>query len=254
MQDRYVGDIGDFAKYGLLRALGEGRQLGVAWYLHPDENHNQDGRHIAYLCKPDLWSTADGVVFEALGRIIDNDRRCVEKRSVAAVQASGILRDAVFADERFDTATLVSQRAQRRADWLQQTKGALSGCDVVFADPDNGLCHDRDFTPEMRDYWKRIPLGEALDLAGGRPAVIYHHNSRFKGGHPAEIKHWLGLGHLPKGSYAWWCRSYSPRTFFVINADDAVSAGLKNFVGKWEQVERQRRIRPSKRSVLFPEQ
>ena len=33
MQDRYTGDIGDFAKYGLLRALEAGHRLGVAWYL-----------------------------------------------------------------------------------------------------------------------------------------------------------------------------------------------------------------------------
>ena len=33
MQNRYVGDIGDYVKYGLLRALADGRQLGVAWYL-----------------------------------------------------------------------------------------------------------------------------------------------------------------------------------------------------------------------------
>ena len=38
MQDRYVGDIGDFGKYGLLRALcGRDLYLGVVWYLIPDE-------------------------------------------------------------------------------------------------------------------------------------------------------------------------------------------------------------------------
>ena len=30
MQDQYVGDIGDFAKYALLRRLSEGKRLGVA--------------------------------------------------------------------------------------------------------------------------------------------------------------------------------------------------------------------------------
>ena len=42
MQNRYVGDIGDFGKYGLLRAhFGRKYQiplrLGVVWYLFPDE-------------------------------------------------------------------------------------------------------------------------------------------------------------------------------------------------------------------------
>ena len=53
MQNRYTGDIGDFAKYGLLRALSKGKRLGVAWYLYPDEEDNTDGRHIDYLQQPE---------------------------------------------------------------------------------------------------------------------------------------------------------------------------------------------------------
>ena len=58
MRDRYVGDIGDFAKYGLLRAIGKGKRLGVAWYLcvgneaprvDSEEVSTGDGRHTAYL-------------------------------------------------------------------------------------------------------------------------------------------------------------------------------------------------------------
>jgi hypothetical protein len=51
MQNRYVGDVGDFAKYGLLRQLTMDDQLhlGVIWYLFDDETHNSDGRHVTYL-------------------------------------------------------------------------------------------------------------------------------------------------------------------------------------------------------------
>ena len=52
MQDRYAGDIGDFMKLGLIRALVAGdppRRLGVNWYLCADESHNADGKHIGYL-------------------------------------------------------------------------------------------------------------------------------------------------------------------------------------------------------------
>ena len=51
VQHRYVGDVGDFLTYGLLRVLsdaGIGR-LGVIWYLVADETHNADGRHVTYL-------------------------------------------------------------------------------------------------------------------------------------------------------------------------------------------------------------
>lgn len=31
MQNRYVGDLGDFGKFGVLRSLGCGLRLGVVW-------------------------------------------------------------------------------------------------------------------------------------------------------------------------------------------------------------------------------
>ena len=49
MQDRSAGDVGDFAKFGLLRALSTKRRIGIAWYLHPDSGPAGDGRHTDYL-------------------------------------------------------------------------------------------------------------------------------------------------------------------------------------------------------------
>jgi hypothetical protein len=51
MQNKYVGDIGDYVKLAILRALSPGYQLGVAWWLVPDEEHKKDGRHVDYLGK-----------------------------------------------------------------------------------------------------------------------------------------------------------------------------------------------------------
>jgi hypothetical protein len=57
MQNRYVGDIGDYGKYALLRhlcacATGKSLRLGVIWCLFPDETINNDGKHISYLKDP----------------------------------------------------------------------------------------------------------------------------------------------------------------------------------------------------------
>ena len=54
MQDRFVGDIGDCLKLSILRRLSPGYRLGIAWWLHPNESHNADGRHTGYLHRPDL--------------------------------------------------------------------------------------------------------------------------------------------------------------------------------------------------------
>ena len=97
MQNRYVGDAGDFAKHGLLRRFSgltdpetaePDLRLGLVWYLFPDELHgadktkvSRDGKQITYLdpdhkdaemhreCDPDLWAK--------LRKYVDEGRRCV---------------------------------------------------------------------------------------------------------------------------------------------------------------------------------
>lgn len=83
MQNRYVGDIGDYGKYALLNALASPKfTLGVHWYLNAYEEANADGRFTHYpqlrSCDPDLY--------DALQRIVRSGRR-----SVDAVERAGIL-------------------------------------------------------------------------------------------------------------------------------------------------------------------
>ena len=186
MQDRYVGDIGDFVKYGLLRAICGAKSLGVAWYLHPNAGPVGDGRHTAYLRDPDEWRHLDADLFDALRKLIP------DRRSVANIQQSGIL---------------------------------------VFADPDNGLVPNDRFRPASKESTKGIPIAEAITLAEGRTAVIYHHNSRRRGGHLAEIR-WL-KDQLTDGTMAYYWRRVSNRTFFIINADDKVRRRVREFMNRW---------------------
>ena len=64
MQNRYIGDIGDFAKYGLIRAITGIQKIGIAWYLYPDESHNKGGRRIGYLDKPDEHRWRETISFD----------------------------------------------------------------------------------------------------------------------------------------------------------------------------------------------
>jgi hypothetical protein len=68
MQNRYVGDIGDYLKLGILRARSPGYHLGIAWWLFPNEDHNRDERHIGYLGHPESWRHFDPRLFDALAR------------------------------------------------------------------------------------------------------------------------------------------------------------------------------------------
>src|SRR4030067_571222 len=81
MQNKYVGDIGDYGKYSLLRALsGAGTtdplRLGVVWYLRPDDK-KPGGNQVGYLDQPDRYAALDPKVFNALSKIVKLNRRNV---------------------------------------------------------------------------------------------------------------------------------------------------------------------------------
>ena len=226
MQDRYVGDIGDYVKYGLLRAIRGTRRLGVAWYLHPDAGPAGDGKHTSYLQHPGKWRHLDAELFDALKELVR------DRRSVANLQESGILGDATFAADHLVVAGVTARaREQWRRRWFNRIKRQLAGCDLVFADPDNGLVPDARFRPARKVDAKRIPLSEVMALAEGRTAVTYHHNTRYRGGHRAEILCWKNQ--LPYGTLAYYWRRVSNRTFFIINPDADIRRRLREFEKRW---------------------
>lgn len=236
MQNRYTGDIGDYVKYALLRALIKGHRLGVAWYLFPNESHNADGRHIEYLQEFRCWRDHDPELFDTLKRIVTEN-----KRKVSEVEASAILGAARYSREVLDHSTRMStqyqQRCAWRSDWFDRVQAVLRDCDVVFADPDNGLCEDDKFKPGTKDQWKRLPLSEAKALAEGRAAIIYHHNARTRGTHEQEIAYWIHqLGADTLALYWHGPGSCSNRTFFVINPESGMVDCLREFKRKWQQI------------------
>jgi hypothetical protein len=185
VQDRYAGDVGDFLKLGLLRHLaaptsagGAGLRVGVNWYLAPDEAHNADGRHTAYLhpgnrhhaslerCDPELMRILEAVVEKGA-------------RSVRALESSGVLpRGSITYSER------LGQPGDGRGDWHLRALGAMAEADVVFADPDNG------FTVESRPKLHKYALtGELGDYAHrGQSLLVYQHMDRSEKAEPQARK------------------------------------------------------------------
>lgn len=177
VQDRYAGDVGDFVKLGLLRHVaaaerdgGAGLFVGVNWYLAEDETHNADGKHVSYLdpgnflhsslasCDPDL--------IRRLGEVVRSGR------SVERLEASGALP---AGSPTYAARLRASFTAGDRDAWHMAALERLSGAEVVFADPDNGMRSKRSgsrlekyaLTEELADYARR---GQAL--------VVYHHADR----------------------------------------------------------------------------
>ena len=69
MKDQYFGDISDYRKYGILRALRSKIQgtLLVAWMLTPDDG-SPDGKFRSYLEDAATWKCYGPELFVSLGR------------------------------------------------------------------------------------------------------------------------------------------------------------------------------------------
>ncbi len=230
MQNKYVGDIGDYLKLGILRALAPGRKLGVAWWLHPDGGAVGDGQHTTYLDAGLAWRPYDPPLFDHLREVVGTG-----KRAVTSLQDERILPGAVFFGEQIPITGAPSARPVNRAAWFARVKSALADCDLVFADPDNGI-EPAGYKPTMGNAGKSITWDEIASLrAPGRALVVYHHQTRFKGGHINELEH------LAKGLRTRGCasvdvlraRPYSPRAFFLLDADDDLRSRAEKLSGQW---------------------
>jgi hypothetical protein len=180
MQNRYVGDVGDFGKYALLRRLvgstGEPSvSLGVIWCLFPNEGHNGDGRHIAYL-QDAAFQALDETLITSLREIIQSG-----ERDILSVVSRNVLGPTTISCHEPITPQSPGSRADRllcRSAWIKRCFELTSHCELVFFDPDNGLetksvpkTHSKAgkyiYWDELSLFWKR---GDSL--------LIYHHLNR----------------------------------------------------------------------------
>ena len=143
MQNRYTGHVGDFAKYGLMRQFsGAGFRTALAWYLFPDENHNDNGKHIAYIGGGE-FKKCDLKLHDKMEWLVNNNQR-----NITTVEKSKLLRvNTQFHCKVLDLINLPSffgkvgrqQRTKEREKWLSDCVSKTDGADIVFFDPDNGI-------------------------------------------------------------------------------------------------------------------
>ena len=176
MQDRYVGDTGDYAKYALLNALAASApilRLGVLWYLYPDEGHNDDGRHIVYLNQPAM-AERDAQVHKALGQLVGSGQR-----AVAAVEEASILPvGTLFHSPLVTVEGSPGDRMEHRSRWFAEGLARFADVDIVFFDPDNGIetasLRKSDRRAGKYAFWKEIEAA----WQRGHSLVVYSHLNR----------------------------------------------------------------------------
>jgi rubrerythrin len=193
MKNQYVGDIGDFAKYYLLRQLANsGLRIGVNWYLTEDD-YGKDGKDYQYLFlnahnekykgeegDKDLYEHLQCIVKENIEAI----NRIVQKRDVFQIQKRDIIKDAAFY-----TRTVPKQC--QREEWFKRAISFFERKQVaiIFLDPDNGIQpqlkgkEDNTVKENIKATYsvKHITPKELECAYGtGKTIILYQHKRRYK--------------------------------------------------------------------------
>lgn len=130
MKNQYFGDVNDYRKYGLLRAitLDTDWNLLVAWMLTPDDG-GPDGGKRKYLNAPDTYERYDRPLFKGLVGLL----RSAPQRSVSMIEGSDLLPRASY------YSAVVPDTRRERDAWRDGLLRAAKDVDLVFLDPDNGI-------------------------------------------------------------------------------------------------------------------
>ena len=167
MQDCYVGDIGDYGKFALLREMHrQGLSIGINWYKTDaitSEKQN-DGKY----CIPDRLTVYDTDLSTRLKKIFYSQDSIV--RSIKALEAEQLIGGALY----YSDCVPVGHREK----WHQHALSALSGSDLVFLDPDNGMIVSSAEKDKQKQR-KYVLDAEFKDyLCTGHSVVIYQHRPR----------------------------------------------------------------------------
>lgn len=169
MKDQYVGDINDYRKYALLRALalGGANRIGVCWMLTPSDG-GMDGGKLAYLQQPDRHRPVDPELFDILAHAAS----APERHRLATIEDSGAIPGALYHND-----LLPDELAGRHA-FMGRCAYAFRDADLIFFDPDNGV--EVPSLPKGRkNSSKYLYLDEvAAFYASGKSLLIYQHFPR----------------------------------------------------------------------------
>ena len=177
MQDRYAGDIGDYGKFGLLKALQrQGFKIGVNWYRTepPESKKNPDG---SFKQKDGMYKTGDipeelkqcdHQLAQKLARIADDEAH----RSIASLEHARLVSDAVYYHEPVSVA--------RRIEWHQKALQQLNMADLVFLDPDNGLLVKSVKMGSSKSVKYAFYEEVLYYISNGKSVLVYNHRCRKK--------------------------------------------------------------------------
>jgi hypothetical protein len=182
VRHNFVNDIGDYAKYALLRALcADGQQaarLGVIWYLTDHVEYNNDGRKRAHLLTAG-WEDLDPDLLARMRRI-EGTLQNHDQLNVGLIETSEILPPgtAYFSEPVPRVQGTARERLSKRTAWFERARKAMAHSDLVFLDPDNGL--EVPSVPVTSQFSNKYAFTTEIAalLEAGSGVVLYQHGSR----------------------------------------------------------------------------
>ena len=171
MKNQYLGDVGDYGKFSLLRHLAQnGIRIGVNWYHTKDNPLSNDGKINRYLWD-DTERMYDPAVFDAMRKLAFE-----KEKSISDIRMSELIPNAIYFEDELSTDEVHWKERQTIRDrWHQTAMDALAEAELIFADPDTGVSEkvtrkgSQQYArpSELADYYKR-----------GQDVVYYCHRAR----------------------------------------------------------------------------
>jgi hypothetical protein len=172
VKHQYVGDLNDYRKYALLRALSAGGsvRVGISWMLTASDRRT-DGNNLSYLNQPERHRQFDPQLFDFFA----DASATPDWRRLETIEASAAIPGASY----FNTELLDNVSA--RDDFMGQCALSLADADLIFFDPDNGL--EVSLPKGRRGSCKYLYLDEVKRFyASEKSLLIYQHFPRIERG------------------------------------------------------------------------
>ena len=172
MKNQYLGDLGDYGKYGLLRYLANKNiRIGINWYLTADDGSN-DGKFVSYLDKEED-RRYDPDLFDELKKIVR-----LHDKNVNMLESCGLIPQATYYNLLLESKIIQRDERERvRNLWHQNALKYLADAELIFADPDNGIIGTKSiFDNEAEKYITPKEIKDYYDR--GQNVVYYCHKAR----------------------------------------------------------------------------
>lgn len=169
MKNQYFGDINDYKKYAILRALtaNTGITCSICWMLTKDDG-GTDGNFTRYLKNPNKWRSFDPDLFDWLAEHFKEE----PIRQVSFVEQSNLLQKCNF------YSRILQDSLTERRNYFNDLKSVTQSTDLIFFDPDNGIeVNSKPYGTKNSSkylYWRE--LNEAF--RDGASVLVYQHFPR----------------------------------------------------------------------------